>query len=157
MSTRNSLAVVALFALTAGGAHAQEAMATAGATGVAPSEIKQAAPVAAPPAPASAEPMDTAAQIQRWLADSPVAAEDQYGEALDEPRDRQVHGEVGLAVGSGGYRSAYVTSVMPLGKNGTLALSIGQERNGYPRYWREGYGYGPGYAYGPGGYPLGMR
>lgn len=170
MSTRNSLAIAAVLVLAAGAAHAQEAMATAGATNVAPSEIKlaDAEPAAAPAhAPALAEPMDTAQQIQRWLADSPVAAQDQYGEPLDgQPGDRKVHGEVGVSVGTGGYRSAYVTSIMPLGKNGTLALSVGQERNGY-RLYRGGYGYGygpglgygPGYGaeYGPGGYPFGMR
>jgi hypothetical protein len=122
-------------AMTAGGAQAQEAMATAGATGAA---IPEASANDAPSAPAVAPLDDTAAQIQRWIAESPARSED--GQSLDLRRDRQVHGEVGVAVGTGGYRSAYVTSVMPIGERGTLALSIGQSRN-VPGLYRGAYGY----------------
>ena len=106
-----------------------------------------AAAVTAPPA----ETLDTAEQIKRWLADSPAAGpEETYGEGVRLPRDRQIHGEVGVAVGTGGYRSGYITSVMPIGETGTLALTIGQEKNGVWRYWnRAGRPYGAfDYGYG---------
>ena len=159
MRTRTLLTACAALALSAGvaqaQAQAQEAMSTAGATGIAPSEINLAA--AEPAAPAvtvpPAETLDTAEQIKRWLADSPAAGrEETYGEGVRLPRDRQIHGEVGVAVGTGGYRSGYITSVMPIGETGTLALTIGQEKNGYRPYWGGAgrpygafdYGYGPG-------------
>ncbi|WP_312166010.1 hypothetical protein [Phenylobacterium sp.] len=153
MRTRSILAVTAALALSAGAVQAQEAMSTAGATGLAPSEIDIAAaePVAAAAPPA--EQLDTAQQIQRWLAESPAAAsEEAFAEGVRLPRDRQIHGEVGIAVGTGGYRSGYITSVMPLGENGTLALTLGQEKNGYRQYWggRSPYGqfpYDPAFPY----------
>lgn len=149
MRTRSILAASAALALAAGVAQAQEAMSTAGATGVAPSEIDLAA--AEPAAPAAtappAETLDTAEQIKRWLAESPAATtpDEGFGEGVRLPRERKIHGEVGVAVGTGGYRSGYITSVMPLGENGTLALTFGQEKNGYRQYWggRPPYGQFP--------------
>ena len=158
MRTRTLLTACAALALSAGvaqaQAQAQEAMSTAGATGIAPSEINLAAAEPAAPAVAAppAETLDTAEQIKRWLADSPAAAtpEEAYGEGVRLPRDRQIHGEVGVAVGTGGYRSGYITSVMPIGESGTLALTIGQEKNGVWHYWnRAGRPYGAfDYGYG---------
>ena len=152
MRTRTVLAAWAALVLTAGTAEAQEAMSTAGATGIAPSEINLAAAEPATPAAPPAETLDTAEQIKRWLADSPAAGrEETYGEGVRLPRDRQIHGEVGVAVGTGGYRSGYITSVMPIGETGTLALTIGQEKNGYRPYWGAGRPYGAfDYGYGPG-------
>ena len=155
MRTRTLLTACAALALIAGVAQAQEAMSTAGATGIAPSEINLAAAEPAAPAVSAppAETLDTAEQIKRWLADSPAAAtpEEAYGEGVRLPRDRQIHGEVGVAVGTGGYRSGYITSVMPIGETGTLALTIGQEKNGYRPYWGAGRPYGAfDYGYGPG-------
>ena len=116
-SSKTMAAGIIALAMAAGGAQAQEAMATAGATGAALSDVVASEPAPAPPA-AAAPLEDTAAQIQRWLTESPVNADDSDGQLLDLRReDRQMHGEVGVAVGSGGYRSAYITSVMPLGDN----------------------------------------
>lgn len=121
-----SLANLAAALALAGSAQAEEAISTAGAAG------------APPPA------TDTARQIEDWIASSPAAREGEDGVLADlvGPRDRKIHGEVGVAIGTGGYRSAYITSVMPIGETGTLALSVGQSKNGY------GYGYGHGYGYG---------
>lgn len=108
-------------------AHAQEAMSTAGASGSPPTE-------------------ETARQIERWLSDSPAAREqhdDVLAGLVGEP-ERKIHGEVGVAVGTGGYRSGYISTVMPIGETGTLALMLGQEKNGF-----RGLGYGP-YGAGPG-------
>jgi len=38
---------------------------------------------------------------------------------------RQVHGEVGFEVGTGGYRSAYGTAVVPLDGDGVAIISLG--------------------------------
>jgi len=116
---RTVLIMASLLSL-AGAAQAQEAMSTAGASGTPPSA-------------------DTAQQIEQWLADSPAVRPQEDGAVfgLVEPRDRRIHGEVGLAVGTGGYRSGYITSVMPIGETGVLALTLGQEKNGY-RHWADG-------------------
>ncbi len=51
--------------------------------------------------------------------------------------DRRVHGEVGLTVGTGGYRSFYGAAAVPLGDDGEVML-------GYDNARGRGYGYGPG-------------
>lgn len=127
---RRAAILTAAVLAVASAAHAQEAISTAGASGPPPTD-------------------ETALQIERWLADSPAAQEQEEGvlAGLVGQPDRKIHGEVGMAIGTGGYRSAYISSVMPLGDNGTLALSIGQEKNAFRPY---GYGfYGPGYGRGP--------
>lgn len=127
----------------ASAAHAQEAMSTAGASGSPPND-------------------ETARQIERWLAESPAARQEDEGVLtglLGEEPDRKIHGEVGVAIGTGGYRSGYIHSVMPLGETGTLALTLSQEKNGFRPYGYGPYGYGPygaGYWRGaPGFDPLG--
>ncbi len=147
-SSKSMAAGIIALAMAAGGAQAQEVMTTAGATGAPVTALTaEPGPVeAAPPAVAPLE--DTATQIQRWLAESPGNSDDRDGQLLDLRReDRQMHGEVGVAVGTGGYRSAYITSVMPLGDKGTLALSFSQDKNARG-YYRGAYGY-------PYGMPLG--
>ena len=42
----------------------------------------------------------------------------------DLPRDRQLHGEVGAFVGSGGARGVFGSAAMPLGDNGVAAFSF---------------------------------
>ena len=42
--------------------------------------------------------------------------------------NRGVHGEVGVAVGTGGYRSVYGVAAIPLGDTGGLVLGYGRER-----------------------------
>lgn len=42
--------------------------------------------------------------------------------------DRGVHGEVGIAIGTGGYRSLYGVVGMPLGDTGSVVLGYNQER-----------------------------
>jgi hypothetical protein len=48
---------------------------------------------------------------------APVAAE-------EDGEPRQVHGEVGVSVGTGGYRSAYGTAIVPLRKEGVAIISV---------------------------------
>lgn len=47
---------------------------------------------------------------------------------------RQVHGEMGVAIGTGGYRSVFGTAVMPLGQDGLLALSFENSQGDFGRY-----------------------
>jgi len=111
---------------TSGAVRAEEAVATAGSTG-------------APP-PAG----DTAAQVDSFIHRAPpVNLDDGTPDgvtAQDEPR--RIHGEVGASVGTGGYRSGYVTAVMPVGKTGTLAVAVSETRFGR----HGGPGWGGGYA-----------
>lgn len=112
------------------------------------------APANAPvlPAPAVARPpaapMSTSEQIDAYLRAAPTTPW-QDAEALDRQEgrpERQIHGQVGVAVGTGGYRSAYVQSDIPVGRNGNLSLFVQQTQGG--RGHGDGYGYGNGYGYG---------
>ena len=52
---------------------------------------------------------------------------------IDSPaqRDRRVHGEVGVAVGTGGYRAIYGTAGYPIGDTGYVAVSLADQQGGY--------------------------
>lgn len=97
-----------IVALAASPALADEPMSTAGATG-------------APP-PVSAA--DTDAQIQRWLADSPAARAEPEPEEVMAREARKIHGEVGVSVGTGGYRSGYVVTQIPIGETGSATIAL---------------------------------
>lgn len=107
-------------------------------------------PVAAAPGvaaqPAAADP-GVAAQIDDYLKTSPaiVLPRDSGAAGItsggEEPR--QVHGVVDVAVGTHGYRSAYVRSDFPVGKTGTLSIAV-QDTQFKGRFG--GYGYGGGYG-----------
>lgn len=60
---------------------------------------------------------------------------------------RKVHGEVSASIGTGGYRSGYVSALIPLGENGMLGISIGKTDYGnnrvYDYGWRDHNGYYP--------------
>ena len=45
-------------------------------------------------------------------------------------RDRAIHGEVGVSIGTGGYSSIYGTAVAPIGDSGMIALSLANEQFG---------------------------
>jgi hypothetical protein len=57
------------------------------------------------------------------LLDEAVERRELLEEALPPPK-RQVRGEVGVAVGSGGFRSIYGVSEVPLGEAGTAIISF---------------------------------
>ncbi len=90
--------------------------------------------------------MTTSEQIDAYLRASP-ATPWQDAEALDRQEDgapRQVHGQVGGTVGTGGYRSAFVQSDIPVGRDGNLSIFVQQTQGGRGH----GYGYDSGYGYG---------
>ncbi len=161
---RPHLAIIALAAAAAlsGAAHAaegdDEVIATAQAK---PSAQALAATAPATPAPAAAptRPMTTQEQIAAFItANPPPATEDgQRGivpAGSDDDRGpdgkRQIHGSAGFSVGSGGYRSAYASAIMPVGENTTVGVAVSKtnygKRGGFvdPEYGYGGYGYGAG-------------
>jgi hypothetical protein len=60
---------------------------------------------------------------------------------LEPGRDRAIHGEMGVGIGTGGYRSMYGTAIVPLGDNATLGLSFENEQYNGGRYGRYRNGY----------------
>ena len=98
-------------------------------------------------------PMSTAEQIDAFIKSSPLP-DPRRDETLDgvvASDDRRPHGEVGVAVGTGGYRSVYGRTDIPVGKNGRVSLAFEDTRNGYSYG-----GYGRGWYGGPYGGGLGL-
>lgn len=128
MTPRSWTAGLALSALlAASGARAEEAVATASAT------------------PAPAADLSTAAQIEQFIRSAPTPSLEAEGVDGITPGEgkRQVHGEVGIAVGTGGYRSAYAMSLIPIGETGTLTIAVSESRNArFGGYGDGGYGAG---------------
>ena len=142
-----------------------EVVATASRVAMRPpteAEIAQAAADAKAKAEAdrAAKPVSTQDQVAAWLADSPPVERggggpldyagrpevDVNGYALGPDGKRQVHGEAGVSVGTGGYRSGYVSTLIPIGESSTLGVAVSQTDFG-----KNGRGYGYGYG-GYGGY-----
>ncbi|KRA66123.1 hypothetical protein ASD79_02235 [Caulobacter sp. Root655] len=114
----------------------------------------------------AAKPVSTQDQVAAWLADSPPIERvdngpngyamrpnvDVNGYPLGPDGKRQIHGETGVSIGTGGYRSGYVSTLIPIGEASTLGIAVGQ--TDYGKHGRGyGYGYGGGYGYdGLGGY-----
>ncbi len=72
-----------------------------------------------------------------------------YGDGVK--RDKQVHGEVGMSVGTGGARGFFGTAVVPLGDNATATVSFSQGQGRGFGYGGYGIGYSA-YDYYPYGY-----
>lgn len=75
---------------------------------------------------------DAAAQIDAWIKTAPpVSLDDEGPDGVTPGREpRKIHGEVGVTVGSGGYRSAYAVSVIPVGETGTVSLAVSKSQGG---------------------------
>jgi hypothetical protein len=103
----------------------------------------------------AAKPVTTQDQVAAWLAASPPIERVDNGPVgyssgpADETAKRQVHGSMGVSVGTGGYRSAYASTLIPVGETGTLGIAVSQ--TDYGKHGR-GYGYGYGDPMGYGGY-----
>lgn len=106
-------------------------------------------------------PTDTKAQFMSRLNEEVLSDEqaridyEAWAGAEEDYKKRRVHGSASVSVGTGGYRSASVSAIMPVGDNGWLGLAYSQtdfgENGGYP-YLYDDYGYGYGYGrYGRGG------
>lgn len=78
------------------------------------------------PAPLAPEPRRLSeAQVSEVLADA--AARREASEPDQVPPERTIHGEVGVSVGTGGYRAAFGTAVVPLGPTSGAVISIATE------------------------------
>lgn len=105
-------------------------------------------PPDAPVATASGS-SSVAEQIDAYLRSSPALEvedpEDVDGVVPTRP-DRRPHGEVGVAVGTGGFRSVYGRADMPLGDSGRVSLAFEDTRYGraYGRAYDPAYGGGFG-------------
>ncbi len=116
-----------------------------------PTEAEQAKAKAdaAAKAEAAAKPASTQAQFQALQAAAKPVANIDRTAVVDAPKPagyevngRTIHGGAGVSVGTGGYSSAYVYSLIPIGETGTLGIAYSQTDFGKTggRY----YGYGRG-------------
>ena len=78
----------------------------------------------------SAEEVAAIHRAQEHRASAPVMQADALPEPA-MPKPNAVHGEVGFAVGTGGYTSMFGTMVAPLGKDGFVALSLARSTGGH--------------------------
>ncbi len=111
---------------------------------------------------ATATPASTKDQVIARLAAAPRIDRTDYSRADAatssgyESNGRTIHGVAEVSVGTGGYRSAYVSSEIPIGENGTLGIAFSQTDFGKNSPYVYGYGddypYGYGYGYTRGGY-----
>ncbi len=89
-------------------------------------------PAAVPTATAAAKtttdskPLTTDEQVKAWIADAPKLDREPLTNQADATAPRQVHGSAGVSVGSNGYSSAYVSSLIPIGKDSTLGIAVEQ-------------------------------
>lgn len=167
MLARPLFALALASAALAGPALAQTAdeapVSTAANKTPASSQTLTAPAVPAVATPAASRPMTTDEQIAAYLATSPALAPESDGPVgvtaagpAEEPK-RQIHGSMGATIGSGGYRSGYVSTLIPLGENGTLGIAVEQTDFGNNVVYGRGYGRGLGHGYGGyGGYGDGL-
>jgi hypothetical protein len=76
------------------------------------------APIAAP---AEAVQRLSPEQVEQVLDE---AAAKREAAEVGLPRPNLIHGEMGVEVGTGGYRAVYGTAVVPLGQDGAAVISV---------------------------------
>ena len=81
-----------------------------------------AAYAAAEPAPLPLEFRLSREEIDKVLEEA--ARKREHPQPSAENPKRQVHGEVGFSVGTGGYRSAYGTAIVPFADDGFAIFSL---------------------------------
>jgi hypothetical protein len=101
--------------------------------------------------------LTTEEQIAAWLAASPPVrlAEDAPGVTQrGDDAPRRIHGSAGVTIGTGGYRSAYVSTLIPIGETSTLGLAVSQTDFGNRIVFhpRDDFGYGEAGGFGPSGW-----
>jgi len=84
----------------------------------------------AAPAPIASERRLSPAEVERILEEAARKAA-----AVDRPPARVIEGEVGVSVGTGGFREVFGTAVVPVGSEGVAIISIdsGESRRDYKR------------------------
>ena len=81
-----------------------------------------------PPSPMASEHRLSPDEVAAVLDDA--ARKRELAPLSDESLPPPIHGEIGLSIGTGGYRSAYGTAVVPLAGDGVAILSFGTDRVG---------------------------
>ena len=87
-----------------------------------------AAPVSAATPPAGEHRL-TPAQIQQVLDDAAAQREASDRSIGALPTAPDVHGELGVEIGTGGYRSAYGSAVLGIGRRGSAIVSFDSTRD----------------------------
>jgi len=93
-------------------------------------------PAPAPPAERRLSPEQIEAVLAEAAKKREAARVQLDPAAADQAPRRQVHGEVGVAIGTGGYREAFGTAIYPLGDEGVAAISLDFVDFGRPSYRR---------------------
>lgn len=111
--------------------------------------VLAAEPEAVATAAAADAPPSVAEQIDNYLKTSPAVLpkDGASGVTAGSEEPRKVHGVVDVSVGTGGYRSAYVRSDIPVGKTGTVSIAVEDTRYGnrsgrFAEYGRQSLGLG---------------
>ena len=90
-------------------------------------------------APDSAFPSIASAPIKSKPSSTMPRASASLRDASDDALPPPIHGEIGFSIGTGGYRSAFGTAVVPLPGDGAAIFSFGTDRfePGRDFYYRE--------------------
>ncbi len=116
---------------------------TPAAVATPPSNVAPATPAASAAPTSTGTPMTTDQQVKAWVADAPRLDHSPQAEANADGTTsasgngtdaaaalRQIHGSAGVSIGSNGYSSEYVSTLIPIGKDGTLGVAVGQSNYG---------------------------
>lgn len=85
------------------------------------------------PTPTASKDSETAAQIDAFIRSSPVhelPTEATLAGVVPPADDGKPHGEVSVAVGTGGYRSVYARTDMKVGDNARVSIAVQDTRFG---------------------------
>ena len=101
------------------------------------------ASAAADKAPLPSEVRLSDAEKEKILEEAAASRREPAGSRIEVATDDNlpppIHGEVGFTIGSGGYRSAYGTAIVPLKNDGVAIISLGTtdfgSRARYPAPW----------------------
>lgn len=74
--------------------------------------------------PEQVEAVLAEAAAKRHAAETPAPAAEPVIDDADLPPIRDIHGELGVSIGTGGYREMFGTAVYPLGDDGVAAISL---------------------------------
>ncbi|WP_184716256.1 hypothetical protein [Caulobacter sp.] len=75
----------------------------------------------------------------------------------DADGKRKIHGQMSVSVGTGGYRSASASALIPVGETTTVGIAVSKTDFGRNGGWAYGDGFYGNGGYGYGGYPMRMR
>lgn len=83
---------------------------------------------------------DEMAEINASNEEPQIDAETLLGSNDDGQLPRRIQSEITFGIGTGGYREVSASTLIPLGKDGFLALGFGHVEDNRPRRYRRGRG-----------------